>query len=381
MTNCRSVAGPPPAVAWVVGLCLMLGPSPAESQTAPARSTEWGRAAAAEYLDGRQAWWMSWPRAARDHGTSCVSCHTTLPYALARPALRKALGETAPTIPEAHLLEGVRKRVALWNEVEAFYPDQTAGLPKTSESRGTEAILNAIILASHDAYDGHLSNDTRQAFENLWKLQFTRGEGAEAWAWLYFNLAPWESDGAAYYGAALAAVAVGVAPDNYATSTEIQERLALLVAYLRQDAESRPPFDRVMLLWASTELSGLLTSDEQQSIIRDVMSLQTSDGGWSLTSLGQWGGRDGFSADPGSEGYATGLIAFVLQQAGVSPAQEDMSAALAWLVQHQDPISGRWPASSLNKERDPESDGGRFMADAATGFAVLALTQADRSNE
>ncbi|MCH7531234.1 MAG: squalene--hopene cyclase [Gemmatimonadetes bacterium] len=58
-----------------------------------------------------------------------------------------------------------------------------------------------------------------------------------------------------------------------------------------------------------------------------------------------------------------------------------MSAALAWLVQHQDPISGRWPASSLNKERDPESDGGRFMADAATGFAVLALTQADRSNE
>ena len=381
MTNCRSVAGPPPAVAWVVGLCLMLGPSPAEPQTAPARSTEWGRAAAAEYLDARQAWWMSWPRAARDHGTSCVSCHTTLPYALARPALRKALGENAPTIPEAHLLEGVRKRVALWNEVEAFYPDQTAGLPKTSESRGTEAILNAIILASHDAYDGHLSNDTRQAFENLWKLQFTRGEGAGAWAWLYFNLAPWESDGAAYYGAALAAVAVGVAPDNYATSTEIQERLALLVAYLRQDAESRPPFDRVMLLWASTELSGLLTSDEQQSIIRDVMSLQTSDGGWSLTSLGPWEGQDGFSPDPGSDGYATGLIAFVLQLADVLPAQENMKAALAWLVQNQDPISGRWRASSLNTERDPESDRGRFMADAATGFAVLALTQADRSNE
>ena len=30
---------------------------------------------------------------------------------------------------------------------------------------------------------------------------------------------------------------------------------------------------------------------------------------------------------------------------------------------------------------DPESDtGGLFMSDAATGFSVLALTQADRSN-
>ena len=58
-----------------------------------------------------------------------------------------------------------------------------------------------------------------------------------------------------------------------------------------------------------------------------------------------------------------------------------MSAALAWLVQNQDPTSGAWPASSLNKERDPESDRGRFMADSATGFAVLALTLADRSNE
>ena len=381
MTDFCQIAGPPTTLAWVVGMCLALGPSSVESQAARGRSAEWGQAAAAEYLDGRQSWWMTWPRAARDHGTSCVSCHTTLPYALARPALSAALGEPGLPIPEAHLLEGVRKRVALWNEVDPFYPDQTVGLPKTSESRGTEAILNALILASRDASEGHLTSDTRQAFENLWKLQFTRGEETGAWAWLYFDLAPWESEGAAYYGAALAAVAVGVAPDDYATSPEVQERLALLVAYLQQGLEGRSPFDRVMLLWASTELSGLLTSDEKQSIIDDVMSLQTRDGGWSLTSLGQWEGQDGFSPDPGSDGYATGLIAFVLQRAGVSPAQENVSAALAWLVQNQDPISGRWPSSSLNRERDPESDSGLHMDDAATGFAVLALTQADRSNE
>ncbi len=372
-----SVGGPRTTVACAVGICLALGPSRVESQARPPLSAEWDQAAAADYLDGRQAWWRTWPVAARDHDTSCVSCHTALPYALARPSLRTALGETGPTIPEVDLLEDVAKRVALWNEVEPYYPDQTVGLPKTSESRGTEAILNALILASRDAQEGNLTSEARQAFENLWKLQFTRGERAGAWAWLYFDLAPWESDGAAYFGAALAAVAVGVAPNQYATSTEIQDRVVLLRAYLQQDWGNRPPLDRVMLLWASSELSDLLTRDQRQSIIGDVMRLQNSDGGWSLTSLGAWERQDGFSPDPGSDGYATGLIAFVLQKAGVSPAQENLSEALAWLVQNQDPTSGRWPASSLNKERDPTSDRGSLMADAATAFAVLALMQAD----
>ena len=372
-----SLVGPPTILACVVGLGLALGPFRVESQTRPA---EWDRAAAADYLDGRQAWWRTWPVAARDYDTACVSCHTVLPYALARPALRTALGEDGPTMPEADLLEDVRTRVVLWNEVDPYYTDQTGGLPKSSESRGTEAILNALILASRDAQEGHLTNETRQAFENLWKLQFTRREGAGAWAWLNFGLAPWESE-AAYFGAALAAVAVGLAPDDYATSTEVQERLVLLRAYLQQGSESRLPLDRVMLLWASSELTDLLTRDQAQSIIADIMRLQNSDGGWSLTSLRPWERQDGLTPDPRSDGYATGLIAFVLQRAGVWPVQENLSRALAWLVRNQEPTSGRWPPASLNKERDPTSDRGLFMADAATAFAVLALTQADSSND
>jgi squalene-hopene/tetraprenyl-beta-curcumene cyclase len=244
----------------------------------------------------------------------------------------------------------------------------------------TEAVLNALVLASRDARQGELTTDTRRAFDNLWKLQFTRGEGAGAWAWLHFGLAPWESDGAAYYGAALAAVAVGVAPDHYAASTEVQESLALLRAYLQEGAESRSPYDRVMLLWAAAELSDLLTAEQAASIVDAVVRLQNSDGGWSLASLGSWERQDGLPTETMSDGYATGLIAFVLQRAGVSLSHEDLRRALAWLVQNQQP-GDEWRASSLNRERDPASGRGRFMSDAATAFAVLALTQADASNE
>jgi squalene-hopene/tetraprenyl-beta-curcumene cyclase len=69
------------------------------------------------------------------------------------------------------------------------------------------------------------------------------------------------------------------------------------------------------------------------------------------------------------------LVAYALQQAGASPAESHVAHALAWLEQHQDRATGTWSATSLNKQRDPATDIGKFMSDAATAYAVLALTQ------
>jgi squalene-hopene/tetraprenyl-beta-curcumene cyclase len=345
------------------------------SPTVRAASPSWNARAAAAYLDARQEWWQHWPNAARDHETQCVSCHTALPYALARPALRRALGERELAGPERLMIANVVKRVTLWKDVEPFYPDQTRGLPKTSESRGTESILNAAVLVARDAETGTLSADTRQAFANVWALQFKNGDLKGAWAWLNFHYEPWESNDSAYFGATIAAIAIGGAPGGYASSPEIQDQMKLLREYLQKGAEKQTLFNRLMVLWASAKLPGLLTTAERQSIVDAANAKQQDDGGWTMATLGSWKRVDSTALDTASDGYATGLVTLALQQAGVAATDARVSRGLAWLAAHQDATSGMWWTASLNKQRDPASDAGKFMTDAATAYAVLALTQ------
>lgn len=341
----------------------------------------WDRQAAANYLDRREAWWMEWPKAARDHGTFCVSCHTALPYALSRPALRKALGETAPSANERELLDSVSKRVRLWNEVAPFYTDADRGEHKTVESRGTESVLNALILASNDAQNGRLTDDTRKALSNMWAEQQTSGEKKGAWLWLRFGNEPWEADDSDYYGATLAAVAAGIAPDNYRAMPEIRSHLNMLREYLNRECAAQTPINRIALLSASQEVPGLLASDRQQAIIRELLVRQQADGGWSLSSLvGNWKRQDGTPQEVASDGYATGLITFVLQRAGIPRENAQEKRATAWLTSHQNRAEGFWPGYSLNKnnEHHQSPETALFMNDAATAYAVLALTEADR---
>jgi squalene-hopene/tetraprenyl-beta-curcumene cyclase len=348
----------------------------------------WDAKSAAAYLDDREVWWMNWQGAARDHETFCVSCHTVVPYLLSRPTLRKQLGEEGPTTSERRLVANVRRRVEMWKDMAPYYDDQDYGPHKAAESRATEAVLNSFILANEDIEAGKLSDTTRVAFSNMWALQLTYGEAKGAWQWQVFDLKPWESRGSQFYGAALAALAVGTAPESYRGTPEIQANLKMLIDYLKDNANEQSPLNRVTLLWASTKLPGLITSRQEQEIIDEMLAKQQSDGGWSLSSValtwrdlnleslfGKWKRDDGTSQEVQSDALATGFILFALEEAGVSRPKIQMKRGLDWLVQHQDRTDGSWMAYSLNKRRVPSSNVGRFMTDAATAFTVLALSE------
>jgi squalene-hopene/tetraprenyl-beta-curcumene cyclase len=351
-------------------------------------ANSWDQKTAAAYLDQRAGWWMGWQRAARDHDTFCISCHTAVPYAMARPALRKALAEQGLSANEQKLLDNVTKRVRLWKEVEPFYKDVDRGAYKSVESRGTESVLNALILASHDAskdngkdaQNSHLSDDTRLAFENMWAEQQTTGEQKGAWLWLRFKNEPWEADDSGFYGASLAAIAVGTAPENYRSRPEIQNNLKMLGEYLNRESAAQTLSNRAVLLWASAKVPGLIDAERQKAIVSVLLGNQQPDGGWSLTSMaGDWKRHDGTPQVAQSDGYATGLITFALQQAGISRDNVQLQKGLAWLTANQNRTEGFWLAYSLNnnEEHHISPDTVRFMKDAATAYAVLALSESN----
>jgi squalene-hopene/tetraprenyl-beta-curcumene cyclase len=328
-------------------------PKPAASKPDEPRAKELSLARSAEFLDGVTLAWLKEKK--------CASCHTGFPYLTAR----QALGDPkAPALLEVRRwLEG---RVAGWDK-----DGKGAGLLKgdrvTRRTEGvTEVVAVAATLALHDAQStGKLHPRTRQALDRMWELQEEDG----SWAWNKTGLAPLEHDD--YYGAVYAALGVGCAPEGYAQGDSAKEGVARLKGYLRKHA---PPdlHHKTWLLWASLKLDGLMTAAEREQTIKDLLALQRDDGGWCLPSLGDWKRLDGSANDKKapSDGYATGLVLYVLRQAGVPATEKPIRRGVDWLKSNQR-ASGRWFTRSLNRDQ------GHAISDAGTAYAVLALKACD----
>ena len=362
-----------------------------------AASGGWDREGAARYLDERMQVWFANGKKLRtgQAETVCVSCHTTLPYVLARPALRRAMHVAGPTPEEIRLLEETTRRVESYADHQPLYDHSQS---KITESRGTEAVLDALILVSADTAQRRRepSAPTQQALKRLWGTQ--RPDGA--WDWLNFGLEPFETVDGVYYGATLAALTIGTVPGSYASHTaETRAGVERLHGYLKEKYASQSLFNRIWLLLASTRLNDLLTSAQRVALIAEIQGRQRDDGGWALDSLGtwRWSKTSAPFRAPGtpdaamlakSDGYATGLIVYALRQAGQPAGQPAVSRGLQWLrANQQDVQAGQhswpaWRAHSLNFDREHGGDKGEpwrrmFMSDSATAFAVLALVASD----
>lgn len=380
-----------------VTIIVLLVLAAAGLRAADENARTWDRSAAATYLDDRIDMWFANATKLRtgEEKTTCVSCHSSLPYALARPALRRALHATAPTAQEARLVDETTRRVESYSTHELLYEINDV---KKVESRGTEAVLNVVVLASAEAGAGRREpgSATRKALTRLWETQ--RADGA--WDWLNFKLEPYETVDAVYHGATLAALGVGMVP-GAATS----DGAGKLRAYLRDRYAAQSLYNRTFALLASAAFTGVLIPAQRDALVAEYAQRQQADGGWSLEAMGPWRWS---AAEPPfkpqgtldaallaqSDGFGTGLIVYALLRNGFAPDHPVVGAGLRWLKTHQQEVRvaiasqvgdrtwTAWRAHSLNYDREhggPKGEPWRrfFMSDAATAFSVLALIEAE----
>ena len=376
--------------AWLhagISFLLIAAITPALSADEP-RPT-WNPKATRQYLDSRATWWLDWPSADRGQGTTCTSCHTTLPYALTLPVVAKLPGSTSVPEVAQRLLAGVRKRVESWDLLAGPAPHKgdhalapILGGANREIALDTECVLNALVLVSNDSPSRtRLSDAASKSLDIMWTRQGAKG----AWRWLEFGLRPWENE-SEYFGATLAAIAAGTAGSKYPRhqATEIVAKGEALRSFLKKRLAEKPLLhNRALTLWAASYMTNPMAVEEKKAMIADLFAIQGQDGGWSLRDLGK---ADSQPGSPGwdivasypqgavSDGYATGLVVLALQRGGVLGQDKRLRKGLDWLATHQR-SDGTWPTVWVNKERDPQGNVGKFNRDAGAAFALLALAE------
>lgn len=293
----------------------------------------------------------------------CVSCHTPGTYMLTRPAMTPYFGAPA-------------------EEFRQFFLDELAALrasPRTEFQEGTasaEVVYIAAGLAEWDAHvEGKLSPETDQALRFMFDIQQTNGTWHSLNCW-----PPFESN--SYQEATVAAMASATAPGwlekEAQQDHELSRRVQNLLNYLRT---TEPPHDyaRVLLLWSSQRVEGLLPVERREKLLQLIRDKQNTDGGWAMRDFAapeQWGGGNRAEKlksepeflDPPSDGHMTGLCSLVLQEADIMGNDPALQKALNWLATNQRE-SGRWWTRSLNTDKF------HYITYSGTCYPLLALAK------
>lgn len=337
----------------------------------------------ADYLDAIAAFWLKKSEAPKDghqqHRHSCGACHANFAYMMARPLLLK------------------EKPLSLLAETRRCMEQHVATLDpaKHTESgryhlRGAGPTL-AAGLVFHDLHSGgELRPTTRQALDKMWTLQRPEknqdhrgGQGPWYQSGFCWDLSAPELDGD--YSTILAALAVGTAPDGYARGDSAKQEITQLREYVGRRFNSdradlaKDLHAQALCLWASCRLDGLLSPTKREAVVRSLLAAQCSDGGWSLAQLGgRWHG----GSPKESDGYATGLVVYVLRQAGLPAKRPEIARGVAWL-KNQQRASGGWFTPNADRSQTVGGIGTHDLAilNLGTAFAVMALHASENTPE
>jgi squalene-hopene/tetraprenyl-beta-curcumene cyclase len=293
---------------------------------------------AARSMDLAAQNWQTQPR------QQCSQCHANMLYLVARPAFSNLVPEP-PEVRQLFEQQLVAKR---WEKHGLLY--------------SVESVVVAVPLAIHDRQTtGNLHPLTRKALDRMLSVQDKDGTWGNVAGGKYAFFLQYEQT-------MFAALGIALAPDDYAQTEAARNALE----QIRRFARANPPrhaYAQGMLLWASTHVDGLATTDERAAAINRLLALQRSDGGWALRQMlgddpTQPAGQ--FAAKLPSDGYGTGFALFCLRKAGLAADDPRLQKGIEWLKANQRE-TGRWFHPTLSDRPN------HVLSNTATMWACMAL--------
>ncbi len=293
---------------------------------------------AARYLDTASLYWQKTRR--------CAACHTNMVYLFARPALNSVAKDSGEV--RGLFEEYVTKR---WKKAPPHEEQDTVVVP-------------AGLVFNDVQTSGTLAPTTREALKVMWRFQ--RDDGG--WGWRNDGFPPMEYD--EHYGATLAALITGIAPDGYAQTEEAIEGLKKIRVFLKNN----PPLSlhhRAMIAWTSCYVDDLMDGPQRAKTLDELLALQRPDGGWSTPGLlADWKGLKRMDGKPHdtrtSDAYATGFVIVLARELGRPPEDPRLQRGIDWLLKNQR-SSGKWYTRSTSRDKH------HYISNTGSAFAILAL--------